>query len=56
MTVLTARKRQHTGEDADIKTVLKTCFTSSTGRDVPLSGPILQADSVILISLSRTVP
>jgi len=33
------RKRQRTGKDADVETALKMGFTSSRGRDVPLSGP-----------------
>ena len=37
-------------KDADVKTVLKrTWFTSSRGRDVPLSGPFLQAEVFPLI-------
>ena len=36
------RKRQRTGKDADVETALKMWFTSSRGRDVPLSGPVLQ--------------
>lgn len=36
------RKRQRTGKDADVEAALKTWFTSSRGRDVPLSGPLLQ--------------
>ena len=36
------RKRARTGKDSDVEAALKTWFTSSRGRDVPLSGPVLQ--------------
>ena len=36
------RKRQRNGKDSDVEAALKTWFTSSRGRDVPLSGPVLQ--------------
>jgi IS30 family transposase len=36
------RKRQRTGKAADVETALSVWFSNSRGRDVPLSGPVLQ--------------
>lgn len=36
------RKRQRTGKAADVESALAVWFSNSRGRDVPLSGPVLQ--------------
>ena len=36
------RKRQRTGKAADVESALTVWFSNSRGRDVPLSGPVLQ--------------